>query len=449
MFKVLFHRPEGLLVGTFAALIVCGALVLWLPLAHRAEAVGFIDALFTSTSAACVTGLTTVDTATRYTRFGQTAILVLIQLGGLGVMTFGALAAQMLRSRLSFTSQAAWQSTFFEEESRGDLRTALRRILIMTLALETLGALVILAGLWSNAPAVGGVYEAVFLAISAFCNAGFSVYSDNLAGLRGSLLIVWAIMFLIVAGGVGYTVLFEVAERGWRRLRRRRHNPLIASLNTKVVLRMTGVLIVGGAALLFVTGLTPAEVTWGEQALHSLFQAVTARTAGFNTLDIGALPMPSLLILIGLMFIGGSPGSCAGGIKTTTAAVWLAQVFTRLSGHEHLTLLGRRIPPDVIRRAALVLGVAALWNGLGVMILSISEGGRPGVRLEQIVFEQVSAFGTVGLSASFTPSLSAVGKLWIIATMFVGRLGPLTIAFAALARPKAPFEYPHERVMIG
>ena len=449
MFKALFHRPEGLLIGTFAALILCGALVLWLPAAHRADPVGFVDALFTSTSAACVTGLTTVDTATRYTRVGQTAIMMLIQLGGLGVMTFWALAAQMLRSRLSFTSQAAWQSTFFEEESRGDFRTALRRILILTLTIEALGALVILGGLHGYTPAAGGVYEAVFLAVSAFCNAGFSVYSDNLVGLRGSPPIVWAIMFLIVAGGLGYTVLFEVLKRGWQRLRRRRHDPLIASLNTKVVLRMTGVLIVAGAAMLLITGLTPAEVTWAEQSIHALFQSVTARTAWFNTIDIGALPVPSLLILIGLMFIGGSPGSCAGGIKTTTTAVWLAQVFTRLSGREHLTLLGRRVPPDVVRRAALVLGVAALWNGLGVMVLSISEGGRPCVRLEQIILEQISAFGTVGLSANFTPSLTVVGKLWIIATMFVGRLGPLTVAFAALARPKAPFEYPQERVMIG
>lgn len=449
MLRVLYRRPEGLLVSTFAGLIVAGTLVLQLPVAHRAERVGVIDSLFTITSAACVTGLTTVDTATRFTRFGQTVILVVIQLGGLGVMTFGAIAAQFFRYRLSFSSNAALQSTFFEDEARVNLRSAVRGILLMTLVIESIGAVFMLIGLQSGATPRGGVFEAAFLAISAFCNAGFSVYSDNLVGLRDSMVIMWTIMGLIVAGGLGYTVLFEAAGRAWRRLRRARGGPLLWTLNSKIVLRMSGALVFGGAIALLLTGLTPNEETFGSKAVNAMFQSVTARTAGYNTIDIGALPLPSLLVLIGLMFIGGSPGSCAGGIKTTTAAVWLAQVKSRLTGREHVTIAARRISPDVVRRAALVLAVAALWNVAGIMILATTEGGRTGVRLEQMVFEQISAFGTVGLTANFTPTLTPLGKLWIIATMFVGRLGPLTIAFAMLTRPRVPYEYPVERVMIG
>lgn len=449
MLQALYRRPEGLLVGTFAGLIVAGTLVLQLPVAQRGERVGVIDSLFTMTSAACVTGLTTVDPATRFTRFGQTAILVVIQLGGLGVMTFGALAAQFFRYRLSFSSHAVLQSTFFEDEARVNLRSAIRGILLMTLTFESLGAVLLLFGLRSGPTPRGGAYEAVFLAVSAFCNAGFSVYSDNLVGLRDSMVVVWTIMGLIVAGGLGYTVLFEIVGRAWRRMRRVRTGPLLWTLNSRIVLAASGFLVFGGALALLLTGLTPNEDTFGTRVVNAMFQSVTARTAGYNTIDIGALPLPSLLVLLGLMFIGGSPGSCAGGIKTTTATVWFAQVMSRLTGRPHVTIASRRVSPDVVRRAALVLAVAALWNAAGMMILATTEGNRPGVRLEQMIFEQISAFGTVGLTANFTPTLSSLGKLWIIATMFVGRLGPLTIAFAMLTRPRVPYEYPVERVMIG
>ena len=165
--------------------------------------------------------------------------------------------------------------------------------------------------------------------------------------------------------------------------------------------------------------------------------------------DIGALPLPALMLLIPLMFIGGSPGSCAGGIKTTSLTVWIARMASRLTGREHIHLMGRRIPQDVVRRAALVIAIAAIWNLVGVFVLSISEGTRPEVRFEHIIFEQVSAFATVGLSAGLTPDLSPLGKLWIIASMFVGRLGPLTVALAVMSRPRTHFEYPQERVMIG
>jgi trk system potassium uptake protein TrkH len=454
LLKSVLYRPQSLLVTTFGLLILVGTVLLRLPIA-QVQPVGLVDAFFTATSAVCVTGLITVDTATAYSRFGQTVILALIQLGGLGIMTFAALAAQLLRLRISFSSQAAWQSVFFEGPARGDLRRALHRILLMTLVIEAIGTGLLYLGLRRAGPARGGLFEAVFHSVSAFCNAGFSVYSQNAAAFRDLPLMVATLMALIVVGGLGYTVLLEIVGRGWRRLRGRREGPVVWSLHSRIVLKMSTLLIFGGAAVLVFTGLTAAEESLGARVWHALFQSVTARTAGFNTVDIGALPLPSLLILIGLMFVGGSPGSCAGGIKTTSAAVWLARVRARLTGREDVTLERRRVPHDIVRRAALVLSVATLWNLAGAMILSLCAGGPAGVRLEQLIFEQISAFGTVGLSAnpgtavSLSGTFSAVGKLWIILTMFVGRLGPLTIALAVIPRPRAAYEYPIERVMIG
>jgi trk system potassium uptake protein TrkH len=220
-------------------------------------------------------------------------------------------------------------------------------------------------------------------------------------------------------------------------------------------LKASAGLVFGGAVLLLATGLTPDEETLGTRITHAMFQSVTARTAGFNSVNVGLLPVPSLLILIGLMYIGGSPGSCAGGIKTSTAAVWLARVRARLAGRVDVTLGGRRIPQDVVRRAALVISVATIWNLVGVFILSIGEAPHSGARLEQLIFEQISAFGTVGLSTNIASPVSlsslfgVVGKLWIALTMYVGRVGPLTLAMAVIPPPRALYEYPTERVMIG
>jgi trk system potassium uptake protein TrkH len=198
------------------------------------------------------------------------------------------------------------------------------------------------------------------------------------------------------------------------------------------------------------TGPSPGTRAAGFPLLDALFQSVSSRTAGFNTVDIAALSVPSLMILVPLMFIGGSPGSCAGGIKTTSLCVWLARVRARLSGQRDVALWDRRVPQDVVRRAALVAALAVLWNSMGVMVLAMSENVGSGIRFEQIIFEQVSAFGTVGLSTGITSGLSAVGKLWIVASMFAGRLGPLTVALAVLQAQRSPrVAYPEERVLIG
>lgn len=448
MIRTLLTRPEALLAGTFAGLILMGTGLLALPIAHGGAHVSALDAFFTATSATCVTGLVTVDTATAYSRFGQTVILVLFQFGGLGLMTFGTFAAQAFRLRMSFRSQAAWASTFFDRSVRWNLRRAVFHIVALTVVFELGGALVLALTMPGDAEHPAGVFEAVFLAVSAFCNAGFSVYSDSAVGLRESGPALVTLMVLIVAGGLGYAVWLEMLGRLARYIRQG-ERPVVWSLQTRIVMRMSLILVAGGALVLFVVGVGGGSGGVVGRIWDALFQSITARTAGFNTVDIGALPLAALLILTALMLVGGSPGSCAGGVKTTTVAVWLARVRARLTGHEDVELWGRRLPHEIVRRAALVLALALLWNVVGVMVLCLTERGMGALRLEDLVFEQVSAFATVGLSTGVTPTLSMLGKLWIVASMFVGRLGPLTVALAVLPPPRTTYRYPSERVMVG
>jgi trk system potassium uptake protein TrkH len=293
------------------------------------------------------------------------------------------------------------------------------------------------------------LYSAVFHAVSAFCNAGFSLYSDSLVGWRHNALVMAAVMLLIVFGGIGHPVVVDL----WRNLptaRSRRHGGRgRLELGSLVALVTSGLLVVSGAVLLLVFGLTSGEARWGIRVVNALFQSVTARTAGFNTVSIGSLPVASLLLIVLLMFIGGSPGSCAGGIKTTTFALWLGKLRSLLRGGISPRLWGRNISSDIAGRASVIIGLAVLWNLVGVLLLSATEGGAPGRGLHDVLFEQISAFGTVGLSTGLTTGLSSVGKLWIIATMFVGRLGPLTLGFLAFNPGTRGVRYPEGRVMVG
>jgi trk system potassium uptake protein TrkH len=440
--------PEGMLVAGFAALIGLGTVLLWLPWSQRSP-VGLLDALFTATSAVCVTGLVVVDTGTAYSSFGQGVILFLIQAGGIGVMTFAALAFQLLGRRLSLRAQAALSSSLLQREAASGFRGLFRRILAFVLIAEAVGAALLFLGMWPTRGAGHAAYSAVFHSISAFCNAGFSLYADSLTGWRSQPLLTGTIMALIFLGGIGHPVVVDV----WRKLTRARGagptGPNRLELSSSVALLTSGALIVAGFALLLVLGLTSAERTPGARVWNALFQSVTARTAGFNTVDFGGLPLASLAVIVGLMFIGGSPASCAGGIKTTTFALWLSRMWHLLRGVTHPRLLGRHLPGELGRRAALIIGLSIAWNLFGLVLLLATERGVPGAGMHDVLFEQVSAFGTVGLSTGLTPKLSGAGKLWIIATMFVGRLGPLTLAVWALARPAPAVRYPEGRLMIG
>jgi trk system potassium uptake protein TrkH len=442
-----------LLVISFGGAILLGALLLRLPWAQQAGRVNFLDALFTSTSAVCVTGLVVVDTGTAFTRFGQVVILGLIQAGGLGIMTFAGLMFQLLGRRLSLRSQAVLHGSFFQEDIGVNFRRMFRRILWLTAVTELLGAAVLFAALLPRAAHLGEtLLLSVFHAVSAFCNAGFSLYRDNLMEVSHNHLFTTAIMVLIVIGGLGHTVVHELWQRvewWFSRGQGEKSTCLRLSLHARVVLRVTAILIVGGAVGLLVLGLTPGEATWGARVNGALFQSVTARTAGFNTVDIGRLPLAGLLLITILMFIGGSPASCAGGIKTTVFAISWAELRARVRGETEVRLLDRRIPNETLWRVTLLLRLALLWNIAGVLLLLAIEGGRPGIGMHDVIFEQISAFGTVGLSTGITDKLSAPGKLWIIATMFVGRLGPLTMAMWFFTPKPGHVQHPEGKVMIG
>jgi trk system potassium uptake protein TrkH len=446
-------RPAQLLVLAFAVVILCGTVLLTLPWASRAAPLTLVDALFTSTSATCVTGLVVVDTGTRLSGFGQGVVLALIQLGGLGIMTYSSLVLLALGGRLSFRGEALVQDTL---GARNDISPGniVRNVFLFTLVAETLGALALSARFVGAAGFWQGLYSGVFHSVSAFCNAGFALRADSFVTERGDWWVNGTLMVLITLGGLGFVVLNDVVE-ALGRLRRRHRARL--RLHSKVVLVWSALLTGGGAAaiLLLESNTALAGLPWDERLLASLFQSVTARTAGFNTLDYGALADVSLLVTIVLMFIGASPGSCGGGIKTTSAAVVAALFWNRMCGRTRVTLFRRTVPDAEVTRAITILVAATAVVTIASFLLTLTEvpphphRGETAVFLD-MAFETVSAFGTVGLSTGITAGLSALGKLLVTALMFAGRLGPLTLAMAVgTTRSAADFSYAEENLMVG
>ncbi len=445
--RSLSSSPESLVVGGFALVILVGSLLLLLPWARTGEDMDFVTALFTSTSAVCVTGLIVVDFPVYYSTFGQIIVLALIQVGGLGVMTGAAFIYRLLGRRLSLRSEAALHNSVFQRNAAAEFRLLFRRILLVTLVAELAGAIILAFGIVLSGAEGGSIFPALFQSVSAFNNAGFSTYSDSLIGFADQPLVLFTIMALIVLGGLGGIVLVELLECGRNLVRTRGRSGCHFGLHSRLVFIVSGVLILSGAGFLLATG-TPTEAGAIEKVGEALFQSVTARTAGFNTVAIGALPVASLVLLIALMFVGGSPASTAGGIKTTTLAIWLADVWSAVRKREEVVILKRAIPPDVVRRALLLINLAVLWNFVGVLLLLVLEKETEFALLD-LLFEQISAFATVGLSTGVTPELSTASRLWIIVTMFVGRLGPLLLASWAFRAQPARVHHATGRVLIG
>jgi trk system potassium uptake protein TrkH len=445
--KRLLATPQGLLVGSFLSAIVLGGLLLSLPISQTHQSVDMLDAFFTATSAVCVTGLAVADTGKEFTIFGQAVILVLIQLGGLGVMTFAGIALMLVTGRIPLRSQEALSDTLLQHDAAHEFKTMLWRMLRITALIESIGALLIFGFLVKDKPGGHALWSAVFHSISAFCNAGFSLYSDSLIGLKHNSGLVMTVATLIILGGIGLVVLMELAGhlKNWRT----KQDCQQLSLHTRTVLVTSTILLLGGFLFLIFYGLGPDDRNLSDRMLDAAFQSVTARTAGFNTLEIGHLPVASLFFLSVLMFIGGSPGSCAGGVKTTTVAIWLARIRCRLIGRSDTYLLGRTVPVELVRRATVLVSLALLFNLVGILLLLGTEAKPDGVDFMAVLFEQISAFGTVGLSTGLTPELSTAGRVWIILTMFIGRLGPLTMALWAIPLKKATITYPTGKVMIG
>ena len=440
------HPSAGqLLFQWFAGLILLGMVLLSLPFSHGAGVVSVLDALFTSTSAVCVTGLATVDTGTRFSLAGQWIILVLLQLGGLGILTFLALAFRALGRRMDLQSQAVVEDSLFQTSAARQFRDSFLRIIRVVLLIEAVGALLLFLAMLPSHAAGHSLYSAIFHAIASFTHAGFSLYSDSLEGFRGNPVFLFTVMLLIFLGSLGLTVLGELASVAarWRELMRSRTGLPWFSLHARIVLKLSFALVLVGAALILIGGgLTGSPAA---QAQDALFQSISARSGGLATVNIGALPLFSILALVILMFIGGSPGSCAGGIKTTTLALWWARFTAAFRGQTTTVLAGRYIPDDLGRRVTMLIGLAISWNLVGLLVLSMTETAP----LEQILFEQVSAFGTVGLSMGLTPELSTAGKIWVIVNMFIGRLGPITVAMSTVKLMKADIGHSEGRVMIG
>ncbi|MCU0722182.1 MAG: hypothetical protein MUC63_00940, partial [Planctomycetes bacterium] len=454
-------RPIHVFVLSFAALVGFGAALLYfLPRATRNPgSLSFLDALFTATSASCVTGLTVVDTGTTFTRLGQTILVILIQSGGLGIMIFAAFVGLALGKGMGLREREIMKSSL-NLEFAGDMGRLVLFILAATFGIEAVGALLIYSLGVGDACREGPVWFAVFNAVSAFCNAGFGLDPDSLERYAGNAPFLAVIASLIFFGGLGFVVIRDLrALPGW--LPRPARAALVRwkllppgppprmSLHSWIVLVMSGFLVLAGAAgfaALEWDG-TLRDSSLGQAILSSLFQSVSARTAGFNSVPVGALATPTLLCILFLMFVGGSPGSTGGGIKTSTFAILVLDVVRTFRGRADVEIRGRRIPPGVVQRAMVLAFVSVCLVVASVFTLSLLE---PRIPLQKVAFEAVSALATVGLSTGITPELSAPSKVLVVLLMMIGRLGPMTLVWALGAEvAKARYSFPEERVVIG
>ncbi|MCB0873518.1 MAG: TrkH family potassium uptake protein [Actinobacteria bacterium] len=437
------HPAQVILLG-FAAVILAGTLLLYLPIARTgADGPSFMAALFTATSAVAVTGHVIVDTPTYWSAFGEAVILLLIQLGGFGVMTVASVVFLVARRRIGLRGRLiAQQET--SNVSLSDLKRLLIGLAAFTLVTELILAVIIGGRLWlhHDAPLRGAVWRGVFHAVSAFNNAGFALWSDNLTGFVGDWWLLVPIALAIVIGGIGYPV--------WKDVVKHFRHPSRLTLHSKLTLVTSAVLLVGGA--LATLGLeagnekTLEPLSPSTQVLAAVFHSVTARTAGFNTLDVGSLHDETLVVTDMLMFIGGGSASTAGGIKVGTFAILILILLSEMRGGRPPEAFGRAIAVPVVRRALSVMFLAANL----IMVATLALLASTPYSLSQCLFEVISAFSTVGLSTGITPHIGVFGQSVLIALMYLGRVGPLTLALALAARERdRMYNYPEERPLVG
>ncbi|MCF7958070.1 MAG: hypothetical protein K9M57_06430 [Phycisphaerae bacterium] len=450
--------PTRAMVLSFALIITLGSTLLMLPHTQRIGRLGFTDAVFTATSATCVTGLVVCDTGGDFTRLGQSVILALIQIGGLGIMIFGATFAFLIGSQLSLRESVAMQD-IMNEQSPGRVGRIAVFICIITFTIELIGVFC-LYGMWDGDPVRGGrLFQSLFHSISAFCNAGFSLQADSLIGQHDYWRVYTVMCPLIIVGGLGFPVLYNLWGMAIARIKRLLTGKTIPvkqlrlTLHSKIVLIATACLLLGGWGILLVLEIVrpdrmahPLSVV---AVLDSLFNAITARTAGFNTMEMNHLSASSKLVMIVLMMIGGSPSSTAGGLKTVTFVVMALAIYATIRRRQQVHIFKRSVPVLIIRRAAtfIMLYVMSLW--LLTLLLTITEHSL-GADILDLLFESASALGTVGLSTGVTEHLSTAGKWVIIAGMFIGRLGPLGLLVALTFNiPPHNYDYPSEPLVIG
>ncbi|KMK75146.1 TrkH family potassium uptake protein [Alkalihalobacillus pseudalcaliphilus] len=435
--------PPRLILLAFVLFIAVGTLLLKLPISAAGESISWLDALFTATSAVCVNGLAVIDTGSSFSTFGQVVIMILMQIGGLGFMTLGVVIALLLGKKIRLRQQIVLQHTTQATSRRGLLQLSLY-IFFISFIFELI-ATIILTIRWSADMGLAQAsFYALFHSVSAFNNAGFALWSDSLSGYMSDPVINMTIMTLFIFGGLGYIVIVELFQkRSWKKF----------SLHTKIVLATSAALIVIGFVLLLVLeSLNPEtfqNLTWGERIAAALFQSTTPRSAGFNTIDIHSMLSASQLILIFLMFIGASSGGTGGGIKTNTFVVLILATINTFRGGGQIHVFQRKIANETVMRALAVVMSSLACVLFVALLLTITEGMLEEHFLE-VLFEATSAFSTTGLSMGLTTELSPIGKVIVSITMFVGRLGPLTLAYALATKKKSnKVGYPEDHVLIG
>lgn len=437
-------NPIRMIVLGFAGIILLGALLLTLPVANRdGSALSFLDALFTATSATCVTGLVVYDTYTQFSLLGQIVILCLIQIGGLGFMMVASLFLMMARKRIGLAERGVLTESVNAFQIGGIVRLV-RRVILLTAILEGTGAVLLAVRFCPQMGAATGAYYAVFHSVSAFCNAGFDLMGSiapygSLIPYQSDVLVNLTVMALIVFGGLGFVVWDDILEHRLRYARYRLH--------TKIVLLTTTVLIAGGAILFYVmekentlAGMEPVDAL-----LASLFQSVTPRTAGFNTVDMGTLSEGGSVLTMLLMMIGASPGSTGGGIKTTTIMVILISTISYIRNEEDINVFGRRLEGSTLKRAYCSATIYVALSILGVFLILTTQG----LPVKDVTFETLSAIGTVGLSTGITRELSTLSRVIIILLMYSGRVGSLTLLMAFTMGKKPRLRNPEEKIIIG
>lgn len=426
----------------FLLLILVGATLLSLPISSKnGEYTNFLDAMFTSTSAVCVTGLITLNTSTHWSIFGQTVIMTLIEIGGLGFMSFAVLISLILGKKITLRERLVMQEAMNTYSIQG-LVKMVKYVLAFTVSVEFFGALLLSTQFVPEYGASKGAFYSIFHSISAFCNAGFDLFGTSLVNFSDNSVVILVISTLIIIGGLGFTVLLEIYEfKGMKKL----------SLHSKLVLIATGILIFGGAILMLLFEYknpdTIGAMNIKDKLLNSFFASVSPRTAGFNSVSTSDMTLASKFLTIILMLIGGSPGSTAGGLKTVTCSILVLTVISVIKGREDTEVFGRRFTKEIVYKAFTIVFIG-LSLVIGVtMILSYTEVGASFIDL---LYESASALGTVGLTLGLTPELSSIGKILIMIMMYLGRVGPLTVMLALTRKKKkSGYKYPEGKILIG
>ncbi|WP_238884862.1 TrkH family potassium uptake protein [Clostridium sp. YIM B02551] len=438
-----FNAVQVLSLGFFTVILI-GGIILSLPIASaNGEYTNFIDALFTSTTSVCVTGLVTVDTGTHWNYFGKTVIMLLIEIGGLGFMSFATLIAIIIGKKITLKERLLMQEAMNTFSFQGMVKMV-KYVLVFTFSVQLLGALLLATQFIPELGVGKGIYYSIFHSVSAFCNAGIDIIGNfnSVTAYHNNPVILLTISFLIIIGGLGFTVWTEIYNlKSFRKI----------TTHSKVVILVTAILLIGGTVLMLAFEWNNPNTMKGfsmpEKLLNSWFASVSPRTAGFNSISTDGMSGAGKFLTIVLMFIGGSPGSTAGGIKTTTLGILVLTLIGVVKGREDTEVFGKRFSKDLVYKAFTVFFVGLTIVIIMTMLLSITEVGAS---FEYILYEVTSAFGTVGLTLGLTPNLTWIGKLLIIFTMYLGRVGPLTVALALTKiKTSKGIRYPEDKVLIG